>query len=235
MVSGGFVHNTLVQRNGCRRPDVQLSSHFPIPLWPASTLLFQWQWPCPGHTIFKHTHKTNTQTGFSESIFTEHYLVSGSRPAPCPCPVFTFISHVLTDSFPSAQGLKHHSSPAHNVFSSAALAKYMSEVFYQTSQWPHSKRKTMSPSHNEWFERLNKQSLLTSGQFQKFKTCFEGMTHINSCIVISHRSRIRSRIKFLCRRRHDSYIKFVQIIADCPPPPAKDPGPCAGWASALQS
>lgn len=95
MISGGFVHNTLVQRNGCRRPDVQLSSHFPIPTWPASTLLFQWQWPCPGHTIFKHTHKTNTQTGFSEPIFTEHYLISGSRPAPCPCPVFTFISQMF--------------------------------------------------------------------------------------------------------------------------------------------
>lgn len=168
MISGGFVHNTFIQRNGCRRPDVQLSSHFPIPTWPASTLLFQWQWPCPGHTIFKHTHKTNTNRVFRANFYR---TLSSKRftPSPLPLPSFHFyFPNVLTDSFPSARGLKHHSSPAHNVFSSAALAKYMSEVFYQTSQWPHSKRKTMCPSHNEWFERLNKQSLLTSGQFQKF-------------------------------------------------------------------
>lgn len=66
-------------------------------------------------TLTKHIYRvfTNTQTVFSEPIFTECYLVRCS-----PVPSFTFISQTalteLTIS-PLLRDLRHHSSRTHNI------------------------------------------------------------------------------------------------------------------------
>lgn len=70
--------------------------------------------------------------------------------------------------------LKHHSSQTHN----GCIQ------FLQASQWSHSKRKTPSPCHNDWFARLNEQTLLSSGQFQKFKMFWRHGSHIKFLYVL---------------------------------------------------
>lgn len=160
------------------------------------------EWPYQGNTTFKHTHK-NTYTGFSqihetvfsESIFTVTYLVRCSS-----VPQFHFyfpdcFDWQLAASPLIRDGFKVPFKPNPLYVFSATLAKYTDEVFYQRSQWSHSNPKTSSPCHNDWFERLNTQTLLSSGQFQKFKMCLEGMAHtLNSC---------------MCCVRHDSHTQSL--------------------------
>lgn len=180
---------------------LQLSSHFPIPTWPAHTTV-----PVSDHTRVTPLLSTLTKThiqGFHkytkqcfQSQFLQSYLFSKMFPGTPVSLLFPRLLWLTASSFPPIRdGFKVPFKPNPLYVFSATLAKYTDEVFYQRSQWSHSNPKTSSPCHNDWFERLNKQTLLSSGQFQKFKMCLEGMAHtLNSC---------------MCCVRHDSHTQSL--------------------------
>lgn len=134
---------------------LQLSSHFPIPTWPAHTTV-----PVSDHTRVTPLLSTLTKThiqGFhkyTNSVFRANFYRVTYLVRCSPVPQFHFyfpdcFDWQLAASPLIRDGFKVPFKPNPLYIFSATLAKYTDEVFYQRSQWSHSNPKTSSPCHND--------------------------------------------------------------------------------------